>query len=70
VIFFLTDGEIPGETLYHVDGYAEETGNKVIVNTIGFSSEAGKEPLVELAKRHRGVFRFVPTRGLPAGERP
>jgi hypothetical protein len=40
------------------------------VNTIGFSSEAGKEPLVELAKRHRGVFRFVPTRGLPAGERP
>ena len=70
VIFFLTDGEIPGETLYHVDGYAEEIGREVIINTIGFSSEAGKEPLVELAKRHRGVFRFVPSRGAPQGSQP
>jgi len=64
VIFFLTDGEIPGETVYHVDNFARELKHEVILNTIGFSSEAGQAPLIELAKRLRGVFRFVPAQGL------
>lgn len=63
VIFFLTDGEIPGETIYHVDNYARDLKHEVILNTIGFSSEAGQAPLIELAKRLRGVFRFVPAQG-------
>lgn len=63
VIFFLTDGEIPGDTLYFVRGYAEQTKQRPIINTIGFSSEAGKELLIEFAKENRGVFRFVPSVG-------
>lgn len=67
VIFFLTDGEIPGETNYHVDNYTASMKREVIINTIGFSSEAGKAPLEEMARKHRGVFRFVPTRGMGGG---
>lgn len=63
VIFFLTDGEIQDETEYHLQTAAESSKRKVIINTIGFSSEAGKEPLERIARAHRGVFRFVPTRG-------
>jgi hypothetical protein len=63
VIFFLTDGEIPGDTLYHLRGYADELKREIIINTIGFSSEAGREPLEQIAREFRGVFRFVPTRG-------
>jgi von Willebrand factor type A domain len=64
VIFFLTDGEIPGETNYHVHDLAAAMKREVIINTIGFSSEAGKDPLVQMARENRGVFRFVPTRGV------
>jgi hypothetical protein len=63
VIFFLTDGEIPGDIEYHLRTYASESKRRVIINTIGFSSEAGKEPLERIAREHRGVFRFVPSRG-------
>ncbi len=63
VIFFLTDGEIPGDTAYHVQGLVDEAKREVIINTIGFSSEAGKGPLIDIAKAHRGVFRFVPSQG-------
>lgn len=63
VIFFLTDGEIPGETAYHVSGFVDKAGREVVINTVGFSSEAGKGPLQEIARAHRGVFRFVPTSG-------
>lgn len=63
VIFFLTDGEIPGDINYHVDTYTANMKREVIINTIGFSSEAGKAPLEDMARKHRGVFRFVPSRG-------
>ncbi|MFN5497774.1 MAG: vWA domain-containing protein [bacterium] len=61
VIFFLTDGEIPGDTMYHLRNYAAASKKETIINTIGFSSEAGKDILVEIAKENRGVFRFVPS---------
>ena len=67
VIFFLTDGEIPGDTAYHIARMAGETKGETIINTIGFSSEAGKEPLIDIAKANRGVFRFVPTQGVGSG---
>jgi hypothetical protein len=61
VIFFLTDGEIPGDTTYHLRNYAAASKRETVINTIGFSSEAGKDTLIEIAKEHRGVFRFVPS---------
>jgi hypothetical protein len=68
VIFFLTDGEIPPDTPDLVDqlvsGGKDKNSDDIVINTIGFSSEAGKEPLIQLAKRNRGVFRFVPTSGV------
>ena len=66
VIFFLTDGEIPGDTAYHVRDMVTGSKGDVIINTIGFSSEAGKQSLMDIAKEHRGVFRFVPTQGVGA----
>jgi len=68
VVFFLTDGEIPADTPYHVKDFTDKLKRDVIVNTIGFSSEAGKDPLMQIAKENRGVFRFVPTGG--GGTRP
>jgi len=67
VIFFLTDGEIPGDTPALLESYVRRSGREVVINTIGFSSDAGRAVLDEIARAHRGVFRFVPTRG--AGER-
>ena len=66
MIFFLTDGEIPGDTAYHVRDMVTGSKGDVIINTIGFSSEAGKQSLMDIAKEHRGVFRFVPTQGVGA----
>lgn len=67
VIFMLTDGEIPRDTVFMIRQYVSQTKREPIVNTIGFSSEAGKEPLIEIAKQNRGVFRFVPSRGAIGG---
>jgi Mg-chelatase subunit ChlD len=67
VVFFLTDGEIPVDTPYHVKDFVDKLKRDVIVNTVGFSSEAGKDPLMQIAKENRGVFRFVPA---GAGVRP
>jgi hypothetical protein len=63
VVFFLTDGEIPVDTAYHVKDFVDKLKRDVIINTVGFSSEAGKDPLMQIAKENRGVFRFVPTSG-------
>lgn len=66
VIFFLTDGEIPPDTVAFVNQLARECRTDVSINTIGFSSQAGREPLIEIARSNRGVFRFVPS-AMPAG---
>ena len=63
VIFFLTDGEIPPDTPALVADLAKRAKREIVVNTIGFSSEAGREPLQQIARENRGVFRFVPSRG-------
>jgi hypothetical protein len=60
VIFFLTDGEIPGNTPLEIREFVARSKRETIINTVGFSSEAGKDILVAIAKEHRGVFRFVP----------
>lgn len=61
VVFFLTDGEIPGDTTYQIRHFVAGSKRETIINTVGFSSEAGKDILIEIAKEHRGVFRFVPS---------
>lgn len=70
VIFFLTDGEIPPDSAYHVADFVGKVKREVIINTVGFSSEAGKGPLIEIARANRGVFRFVPTSGAGGGGAP
>jgi len=66
VIFFLTDGEIPPDTVAAVNQMVRASRSDVSINTIGFSSQAGQVPLIEIAKANRGVFRFVPSQ-MPAG---
>ena len=61
VIFFLTDGEIPPETPQHIEECVARRGREIIVNTIGFSSDAGRTVLSDIARANRGVFRFVPS---------
>ena len=63
VIFFLTDGEIPPETPQQFEEFVAKRGRPVIVNTIGFSSDAGRAVLSEIARANKGVFRFVPSQG-------
>ena len=63
VVYFLTDGDIPKETPDLVKDLVRRSRHAVVVNTIGFSSEAGREPLQQIARENRGVFRFVPSRG-------
>jgi hypothetical protein len=67
VIFLLTDGEIPPDTAFMIRQYRSQTRREPVINTIGFSSEAGKEPLIQIAEENRGIFRFVPTRGFGGG---
>lgn len=65
VVFFLTDGLVPGDTVEQFRNYIERARGETVVHTIGFSSEAGKDVLVQIAKNHRGIFRFVPVRRRP-----
>ena len=71
VIFFLTDGLIPPATAYEVRRLVQASKREVVVNTVGFSNEAGKDPLIQIAKENRGVFRFVPSSGgMQPGQQP
>ncbi|MFO1021322.1 MAG: VWA domain-containing protein [Planctomycetales bacterium] len=57
MIYFLTDGEIPGETREMLN---QANKNKVTIHTIAFQSEAGQEILKLISQDHHGTFRFVP----------
>jgi hypothetical protein len=69
VVFFLTDGLIPGDTPEEIQKLAKDLGREVVVNTIGFGGDAGAEPLMRIAKQNRGVFRAVAT-GRPKAVTP
>jgi len=60
VIFFLTDGEIPPETVSTVTGL-NSRGRPVAVNTIAFGDPASQELLKEISRRSGGVYRYVPS---------
>ena len=69
VVFFLTDGLIPGDTPEEIQKLAKDLGREVVVNTIGFGGDAGAEPLERIAKQNRGVYRAVAT-GRPKAVTP
>ncbi len=62
VIFFLTDGQIPPETVATVTGF-NSRGRRVAVNTIAFGDPASQEYLKEISHRSGGVYRYVPSVG-------
>lgn len=62
VIFFLTDGQIPPETVAVVAGLNAH-GRRVAVNTIAFGDPASQEYLKEISHRSGGVYRYVPSNG-------
>jgi hypothetical protein len=64
VVFFLTDGEIPGGTGTNVIMLNQQAGGKpAVVNCIAFSADASQAELREIALRTEGVFRYVPEQG-------
>jgi hypothetical protein len=62
VIYFLTDGLIPPETVAAV-GALNGRGRRVAINTIAFGDPAGQELLKDISARSGGVYRFVPANG-------
>ncbi len=62
VIYFLTDGLIPPETVAVV-GALNSRGRRVAINTIAFGDPSGQELLKDISARSGGVFRFVPANG-------
>jgi len=61
VIFFLTDGLIPGSVPAEVGNRNGKRSGAAVINSIAFGTEAGHEPLRRIASESDGVFRFVPT---------
>jgi hypothetical protein len=58
VIFFLSDGEIPGETVELVR-QVNARGKRVTINTIAFGDDAGAAQLRQIAQESDGQFRQV-----------
>ena len=61
VIFFLTDGLIPGSIPAEVQNRNRKRAGAAVINSIAFGTDAGHEPLRRIASESDGVFRFVPT---------
>jgi Mg-chelatase subunit ChlD len=57
LIFFLSDGEIPDET---VTDAKNANVDLTVINTIGFENRYGATLLRALAEQNRGEYRFVP----------
>jgi len=60
VIFFLTDGQIPPDTVAVVAAL-NGRGRRVAVNTIAFGNPASQEYLKEISRNSGGVYRYVPS---------
>jgi hypothetical protein len=62
VVFFLSDGEIPEESVTEIRRL-NATGRKVTVNTIAFGDDAGGARLRRVAQDSGGEFRQVTPKG-------
>lgn len=58
VIYFMTDGQIPVETPAEV-ARMNSRGKKVVIHTIAFGDELGRESLQRIATDSGGTYRFV-----------
>ena len=58
VIFFLSDGEIPPESIAQIR-QMNSRGKRVIINSIAFGDEAGSQQLRQVAQESDGEFREV-----------
>jgi hypothetical protein len=62
VIFFLTDGQIPGDHEQILATLKEQSG-RVVINTIAFGDPGSQDLLKRIARQSGGVYRFVPVEG-------
>ncbi|MDY7107752.1 MAG: VWA domain-containing protein [Planctomycetota bacterium] len=62
VIFFLTDGQIPGDHDEIVATLKRQSG-RVVINTIAFGDPRSQDLLKRIARQSGGVYRFVPVEG-------
>jgi hypothetical protein len=62
VIFFLTDGQIPGDQNEMLATLKRQSG-RVVINTIAFGDPRSQDLLKRIAKQSGGVYRFVPVEG-------
>ena len=58
VIFFLSDGEIPEESIEAVR-QLNSRGKRVVINTVSFGDERGSVQLRQIAQQSHGQFREV-----------
>jgi hypothetical protein len=58
VVFFLSDGEIPRESVEDIRGM-NARGRRVTINAIAFGDEAGSAQLRQVAQEAGGEFRQV-----------
>lgn len=58
VIYFMTDGQIPVDTPAEV-ARLNARGKRVVIHTIAFGDESGREALQKIAQDSGGTYRFV-----------
>lgn len=58
VIYFMTDGQIPTDTPAEV-ARLNARGKRVVIHTIAFGDESGREALQKIAQDSGGSYRFV-----------
>jgi hypothetical protein len=62
VIFFLSDGEIPPESIAQIR-QMNARGKRVTINAIAFGDESGSQQLRQIAQEADGEFRQVRPKG-------
>lgn len=58
VIYFMTDGQIPVDTPAEV-ARLNSRGKRVVIHTIAFGDQSGREALQKIAQDSGGTYRFV-----------
>ena len=64
VVFFLTDGSIPRDSVERIR-QLNARGKRVVVNTVSFGDKSGSAQLLQIAQQADGQFREVAARSRP-----
>jgi hypothetical protein len=62
VIFFMTDGEIPEDTVTQLAAL-NSRGKRVVIHCVAFGDPASQQQLKQIAAESGGQYRFVPMEG-------